>query len=86
MDKGKIAEISIGDWDLECQVVYIPYWDRFDDWRKCAWNPMTLVEVDIIDIVLTERGTTIDYDNLNGEHQEEIMKKVMDWEEDRDED
>jgi hypothetical protein len=91
MDRGKTADITLGkNWDLECQVVYVPYYDRLDDWRNCAWNPMKLVEVDIIDITvllehqnstIADQWITIDYDNLSGKHQEKLIEKVMNWEE-----
>jgi len=85
----KTAEFTIGDWDLELNVVYIPYYDRFDDWRKCVWNPKVLCDVDIVSILVTcdhinsgePHSRWVDFDKLKEVKQEKIMENIMEMDE-----
>lgn len=84
MTKGKTCQFTIGDWDITLDVVYVPHYDRFDDWRDCVWNPIVLVDVDIISILATYEhynfGYTssrwIEFDDLKGIKQEKIMENI----------
>ena len=91
MQSAKTIDMTVGKhFDLQIQITYVPYLGRRDDWRKCAWNPKVLVDVDVDDVMvlvehingqIDDRWKTIDFDELNGRNQEKIMNFIQDYEE-----
>ncbi len=85
--KLKIAQFTIGDWDLAITVQYVPFYDKLDYW--VAWNTECIVDVDIYNVLVAfdhvNYGATsiheVDFDELNGKHQEYIMNQIIEGDE-----